>query len=69
MNTVLNFLTLLCAISKCIGRSMAEILGSGLLHMALMGDDNLMYVPASWDLRDLELHLLRLGLQRGRKSS
>ena len=42
---------------------MADILGSGLLHMAFMGDDNLMYVPASWDLRDLELHLFRLGLQ------
>jgi len=62
-NSIVNYLVILHAMSRCTGRSPEELIKKKLIRMAIMGDDNLCFVPSSFDTRRLEKELQNMGMQ------
>jgi len=62
-NSMANILLILHAVARCVQKPAHELVSQKLIWMAVMGDDNLLYVPEDWDLSMLETHLQEMGMQ------
>jgi hypothetical protein len=59
-NSIINYLVTVVCIARATGRPVAEVYDR--VWMAMMGDDNLAYYPAEWDLSGLAREQEKMGL-------